>query len=192
MMSRKVIGLIAFTWFLATIFVANQLVETYGPVPVGFGLMAPAGVYVAGLAFTLRDIVQDTLDRFAVVLAILGGAAISALISTDLAVASGVAFLVSEALDFVVYTPIREGGGVVGRAPGGGIIYEGWRPHPYLAVLASNTVGLVVDSVLFLWLAFGSLEFFWGQVVGKGWVTLAALPLVWGYRRVLLPRFASA
>jgi hypothetical protein len=33
----------------------------------------------------------------------------------------------------------------------------------------------VVDSALFLWLAFGSLALFWGQFVGK---TLMALPVV--------------
>jgi uncharacterized PurR-regulated membrane protein YhhQ (DUF165 family) len=46
------------------------------------------------------------------------------------------------------------------------------------AVVLSNTVGAVVDSVLFLSLAFGSLEFLRGQVVGKMWMTAAALPVV--------------
>jgi hypothetical protein len=35
----------------------------------------------------------------------------------------------------------------------------------------SNTVGLLIDSWLFLTIAFGSLAFFWGQVVGKAWMT---------------------
>jgi hypothetical protein len=52
-----------------------------GPVPVGFGLMAPAGVYAAGVAFTLRDVVQRALGRHAAVLAILAGAGASYLIS---------------------------------------------------------------------------------------------------------------
>jgi queuosine precursor transporter len=51
---------------------------------------------------------------------------------------------------------------------------RGWT----LAVLASNAAGLVVDSVLFLALAFGSLEFLPGQIVGKAWMTLAAIGLL--------------
>ena len=46
------------------------------------------------------------------------------------------------------------------------------------AVVASSVVGLVVDSIVFLWLAFGSLEFLLGQVVGKGWMVLLSIPLV--------------
>ena len=34
---------------------------------MGFGLMAPAGVYFAGLAFTFRDLTQEKLGRRAVV-----------------------------------------------------------------------------------------------------------------------------
>ncbi len=52
-----------------------------------------------------------------------------------------------------------------------------------LAVLASSAVGLVVDSVVFLYLAFGSLEFLLGQVLGKGWMVLAALPFIAWLRR---------
>ena len=48
------------------------------------------------------------------------------------------AFLVSELADLAVYEPIRK---------------RGWLP----AVVASNIVGICVDSALFLWLAFGSL-----------------------------------
>ena len=44
-------------------------------------------------------------------------------------------------------------------------------------------VGLVVDSVLFLQLAFGSLDFLPGQVLGKTWMVLLSLPLVAWLRR---------
>ena len=53
-----------------------------------------------------------------------------------------------------------------------------------LAVVASSIVGLVVDSVVFLGLAFGSLEFLAGQVVGKLWAVLIAIPLMRLLRRV--------
>ena len=44
-------------------------------------------------------------------------------------------------------------------------------------------VGLVVDSLVFLWLAFGSLDFLLGQVIGKTWMVLLAIPLVAFLRR---------
>ena len=47
-----------------------------------------------------------------------------------------------------------------------------------MAVLASSVVGLVADSVLFLWLAFGSLTFLAGQVVGKAIMVLLTLPAI--------------
>lgn len=144
---RKV-GLLAAFLFVATVWFANWAIQKYGPVPVGFGLMAPAGVYFAGLAFTLRDVVHRTLGRWYVVGAILLGAALSYLIAPAFAVASAVAFLVSEFADFSVYEPLRR---------------RGWLP----AVAASNLVGIAVDSALFLWLAFGGLTFLKGQVVGK-------------------------
>jgi len=134
--------------YVGTIFAANWAISTFGLVPVGFGLLAPAGVYFAGLAFTFRDLTQDSLGRRWTYAAILIGAALSATLSGPLALASGVAFLVSETADLLVYTPLKE---------------RRW----LLAVGLSNVVGLVVDSALFLWLAFGSLEFLAGQIVGK-------------------------
>jgi len=44
-------------------------------------------------------------------------------------------------------------------------------------------VGLVVDSVIFLWLAFGSLDFLLGQIVGKAWMVLLSIPFVAYLRR---------
>ena len=52
-----------------------------------------------------------------------------------------------------------------------------------LAVVASGVAGLVVDSIVFLWLAFGSLDFLSGQVVGKAWMVLLSIPLVAWLRR---------
>lgn len=155
--------------FIATIFLANWAIETFHLVPVAPGLMAPAGVYFAGLAFTLRDLVQERLGRLWTVGAIVAGALVSGLVSTEFAIASGAAFLVSELLDFAVYTPLRR---------------RNWLG----AVLASNAVGLVADSVLFLWLAFGSLDYLAGQVVGKAWMTLLAVALLWRWRRRLAPQ----
>lgn len=156
--------MIWFIGYVLTIFAANWLITTYGLVPVGFGLMAPAGVYAAGLAFTFRDMTQETLGRWAALSAIFLGAALSAIVSPQFALASGAAFLLSELADMAMYTPLRDRGRWL------------W------AVAASNTVGLVLDSALFLALAFGSLDFLAGQVVGKGVMTAAAVGLLWVVR----------
>ena len=51
--------------FLGTIVAANYAVTEWPDAPVGFGLTAPAGVYFAGLAFILRDELQDVGGRVA-------------------------------------------------------------------------------------------------------------------------------
>ena len=73
--------------------------------------------------------------------------------------ASSMAFFLSELLDFAVYEPLRKRGLLV-------------------AMGASNVVGMLADSLLFLWLAFGSLAFLPGQLVGKAWMTAAALAVI--------------
>jgi uncharacterized PurR-regulated membrane protein YhhQ (DUF165 family) len=50
-------------------------------------------------------------------------------------------------------------------------------------VVASSLVGLVLDSMIFLWLAFGSLDFLLGQIVGKAWMVLLSIPFVAYLRR---------
>ncbi|MEE8636135.1 MAG: VUT family protein, partial [Acidiferrobacterales bacterium] len=104
------------------------------------------------------------LGRLWAVAAILAGAVLSAVVApAALVVASGTAFLLSEMADFAVYTPLQERRFV-------------------LAVFASSALGLVVDSIVFLHLAFGSLEFLGGQVVGKAWMVVLALPVIWWIR----------
>lgn len=153
----RYLPLLAYT---ATVPAANWAITTYGVVPVGFNMMAPAGVLFAGLAFTLRDLTQESLGRWWTLAAIGVGALLSLAVSAPfVAVASATAFLVSELADYAVYTPLRE---------------RGW----LRAVFASNCVGLVTDSALFLWLAFGDLTFLPGQVWAKLWMTLAAVAVL--------------
>lgn len=157
--------------FISTIFFANWLIGNVGyyckpvcVIPVWPGVLAPSGVLAIGLGFTLRDLVQRHLGARYTVLAIVVGAGLSALLSPALALASGVAFLLSEMLDLAIYSPLQ-------------------KRNLMGAVIASNMVGLVVDSVVFLTLAFGSLEFLPGQIIGKALMTLAALPVIWWMRR---------
>jgi hypothetical protein len=150
--------------YVLTILAANWLIETFGVVPIGFGLAAPAGVVAVGLSFTLRDLVQDRLGRAWTLAAIALGAGLSLLVAAPfVAAASAAAFAVSELADMVVYTPLRARGFA-------------------RAVVASNVVGSVVDSIAFLLLAFGSLEFLAGQVVGKWLMIVPVLAIGWAVR----------
>ncbi len=160
--------------FALTIPAANWLIGHAGTtcapnapclIPVGFGLMAPSGVLMVGLALVLRDLVQRRLGPAAALLAIAIGTVISAwLAPPSIVLASAVAFLLSELADFAVFTPLQRRGLVK-------------------AVAASSVIGLAVDSLVFLYLAFGSLAFLPGQIVGKGWMVLLALPFVHWLRR---------
>ena len=68
-------------------------------------------------------------------------------------------------MDYSIYAPLRR---------------RSWLP----AVVVSNIGGLTVDSLLFLWIAFGSLEFIEGQLLGKAYMTLVFVVPLWLYRRV--------
>jgi len=171
---RRGEGIVFLVLFALTIPAANWLIGHAGTVcppngpclvPVAPGLMAPSGVTMIWFALVLRDLVQRRLGVGVAVGAILVGAAISALLAPPaLVVASAVAFLLSEAADLAVYTPLA-------------------RRRLIAAVIASGLVGLVVDSIVFLWLAFGSLEFLAGQIVGKAWMVLISIPFVAWLRR---------
>lgn len=161
--------------FIETAYLANWMIGNIGncdngvcTIPVGFNLYAPSGVLAAGVAFTLRDLVQKEWGSKWAIMAVLIGAGLSALLSPLLALASGTAFLVSELLDMSVYTPLRERNFI-------------------LAVSLSNTVGAIVDSWVFLTLAVIPLDFLLGQVVGKLWITIAtaAILALWRNRAIL-------
>jgi queuosine precursor transporter len=169
------IGYAAFLLFLLSIPLANWMIGHVGTVcapngpcliPVAPGLMAPSGVLTVGFALVLRDLVQRFLGRGWGLAAVLLGTAVSALVADRaLVLASGVAFMLSELADFAVYTPLQRRGLV-------------------LAVLASAGAGLVVDSLVFLSLAFHSLDFLAGQIVGKAWAMLISIPAVHAVRRL--------
>ena len=171
---RKFEGLLFLVGFGLSIPAANWLIGNAGVtcvpdgpclIPVAPGLMAPSGVLMVGLALVLRDLVQRRLGFRWAVGAIFAGAALSAFLAPpSLVFASTAAFLLSELADLVVYTPLQ-------------------RRRLLLAVFASGVVGLFVDSVVFLGLAFGSLEYLPGQVLGKAWMVVAAMPAIALLRR---------
>jgi uncharacterized PurR-regulated membrane protein YhhQ (DUF165 family) len=171
---KNIEGGVFLVLFCATIPMANWMIGHVGTVclpngpcllPVAPHVMAPSGVLMIGAALVLRDLVQRRLGVEFGIGAIVVGALISAALApAALVIASAAAFLLSEFADFAVYTPLA-------------------RRRLVLAVLASSSVGLVVDSIVFLWLAFGSLDFLFGQIVGKLWMVLLATPFVAYLRR---------
>ncbi|MFD8560655.1 VUT family protein [Streptosporangium canum] len=152
-----IIRLLVVALYLVSIIAANALTARFGLVPVAPGLLATAGTYAAGATLLLRDLVDEYAGRRTLLAAIIVGAGLSALV-TDVrwALASGVAFALSELADFAVYTPLRR---------------RGWAR----AVLASNAVGAVLDTVMFLAIAGLSLGATPGQLLGKSWVTLGTV-----------------
>lgn len=168
-MSRaRATALLSAAAFLSCVVAANYVTTHHGLVPVGFGLTATAGTYLAGITFVLRDSVQDGLGRLASIGLVLAGAVVSYLIADPfIALASGVAFLAAEIADLAIYTPLRSRGYV-------------------RAAVASNIVGAVVDTLLFLWIAGFALTaaVFAGQIIGKLVVTAAVVALVLAVRGV--------
>jgi len=157
----------AFIAFLLTIPAANWLIGHVGTcipngpcvVPVWPGIAAPSGVLMIGLALVLRDRVHSTLGWKWTLGAVLAGAALSWFIAPALAMASAVAFLLSELADMAVYAPL-------------------YKKRLIAAVIASSLVGAIIDSAIFLWLAFGSLQFIEGQIIGKLWMVALAVLVI--------------
>lgn len=171
---------IVFALFLLTIPAANWMIGNIGLcvpngpclIPVGFGLMAPSGVLLIGLAIVLRDYIHTTLGIKWVYIAITTGAFVAFLVSPPyLVVASVAAFVLSELADTVVYAPL-------------------YRKRLVTAIVASGVMGAVVDSAVFLIIAFGSFQYIEGQVVGKLVMTVAAIPVVMLLRAYRKPAIA--
>ena len=164
------IGLISLVLFILTIPLGNWVVtnvglvcDPHGPclIPVWPGVWSPSAVMVAGLALVLRDAVQSILGNLWAVAAIAAGALLSYLLADPAVVlGSTAAFLFSELADFAVYTPMR-------------------RRFPSSAVVVS---GRLRDSMIFLSLAFGSLDYLFGQVLGKFWMSLLGGAVLWYIR----------
>jgi hypothetical protein len=152
--------------YLACIVGANAAIQHYGIIGVGFGLSAPAGVYFIGPALVFRDLVQWALGKYISLVTLAFGAVMSyAIADAHIATASAVAFAISELADFALFTWIA--------------------PRWSRAVSVGGIAGAVLDSAVFLQIAFGSLAFMPGQVLGKAYgVALASVLIATRRRRV--------
>lgn len=159
--SRRVTGvsLVVLTAYVGTIVTANWASTHWSALLVG-AIAVPAGTLWAGVTFSLRDLLHECLGGRGVLGAIAAGAGLSWLLaSPQIAVASVLAFTVSELVGSIVYGRLRAWS-VVG------------------AVLGSNLVGLGIDSVLFVPLAFGSFAFVPGQILGKTVATVLTVAVL--------------
>lgn len=145
-------GGMALAGYLFSVVAAN-IAAVHLPVLALAGLLVPAGTLFAGLSLTARDLLHDIVGTRGLA----AGAGLSALLaSPGVAVASVVAFTVSELVDALAYTWLHE-------------------RHCLIAVGVSNVAGLVTDSLLFVPLAFGSFAAVPGQVAGKTAATVLSL-----------------
>lgn len=145
---------------VASVVLANLMTAHLGMIGVGFGLIASAGTWAAGLSLVLRDALDRAGGLRWVLPTVAAGVVLSAwLASPALALASAAAFALGELADLAAFRALRR------RTLAG-------------AIAASNAVGAVVDTCVFLPLAgFGlTAAAVGGQVLVKaGWLTLAAL-----------------
>src|SRR5438876_6780053 len=161
------------TGYFGLVVLANWLASRY-VVSVGFGRMAPAGVFCIGGVLVLRDWLQQ-LRGLLWTMPLVYSAGLASWAIGDaagwtslekIAVASVVAFTISETVEAVVFTPLR-------------------KRRLTLGVGLSATVGNVLDSYIFLALAFGSQAFFFGQFIGKSEMIALGAVLTLGRRRLL-------
>lgn len=131
---RRLVACLATVVFLIAAVGCNVLTAEF-ELTTWLGLTVTAGTWAAGVVFIARDVVHDAAGRVAVVALVAVGAVLSAwLAGPQLALASAATFAVAELADLLVYVPLRR---------------RGW----LRAIVASQVVGAVVDTVLFLKLA---------------------------------------
>jgi uncharacterized PurR-regulated membrane protein YhhQ (DUF165 family) len=159
--------------YVGLVVLANWLASRY-IASVGFGYVAPAGVFAIGAVLVLRDWIQQ-LSGLKATMAMVYVAGLASWAIGDLAgwtslqkiaIASVVAFTISETVEALVFTPVRR-----------------WSLS--LGVALSGTVGTALDSFVFLAIAFGSQQFFVGQFIGKTWMILAGTLLTIMRRRIV-------
>lgn len=146
-MSRRVVWWATVALFLGSIVAANAATQHWGLVRLPpTDLLVTAGTFFAAATFVIRDAIHEQRGRWWAVALIIVGGLLTVLISPALALASAIAFLVSELVDLGVYQQIREY-----SIPA--------------AVLLSSLIAAPVDTVLFLRIAGFPLT--WQAVLGQ-------------------------
>ena len=151
--------MIATALYLGSILLANWLVIQFGIIHFG-PLTFPAGAIAIGLTFSARDIMQEKFGRWGCWfwMGVAGGMVY--LLDQKIAMASVTAFVIAESIDWAVYTYLPT---TVSKR-----------------MIISNLVGIPIDSVAFVVIAFG---FAWPVIIGQSVVKFASSLLVVVVRR---------
>ena len=149
--------------YLASILLGNLFVIWFGIVKY-WGLVFPAGVVFVGLTFSFRDFVQRNWGDRATWAWMLLALAITTVLNWEVALASGTAFLVSEAVDWFCFKTLKV---------------------PFSKrIWVSNLFSTPLDSLIFVTIAFGfNWPAIWGQAVVKYASGLLVLPFLMASRR---------
>lgn len=194
------LGCTLMTTLLIGLYVACEIISniTAGkPVAIG-GIVVPAAVFLYTLTFTLIDLINERLGK-------IGARHV-------VATAFAANLLLAGYVQFAIWLPAapfyRDGGafaGVLGGTPRivfaslvaflvsalvDTEVFAWWRAHvagpKWVRVLTSNAISTLVDSALFISIAFAGVLPVWpliqGQYVVKMGVTLISLPLIYATR----------
>ena len=147
--------------YVALIVVVNWLFTVIDPVVLPGGNIWPPVSLVVGLVFVVRDFAQREIGHWVILAMLIGGGISYFMAGQQVATASVAAFLVSEFLDWAVYSftkrPLSE------------------------RILYSSLLGTPIDSTVFLYMAgFGSPVAVAIQTVSK---LLGAVVVWWIIRR---------
>jgi len=133
--------------YLGSIVLANILVHTFGIVTF-LGITFPVGAVLIGVTFSFRDLLQQKQGKWGCWKWMITAMGITFVFSRNIAIASTAAFIVSEIIDWFIFT------------------YSN-RPFKQRIVL-SNLFGTPIDSIIFVVFAFGwNWQAIWGQTVVK-------------------------
>jgi uncharacterized PurR-regulated membrane protein YhhQ (DUF165 family) len=160
--------------FVGLVILANWLASKYVVTVPLTSYKAPAGVFCIGAVLVLRDWMQQLAGLRWTMPLVYASGLLSWLVGDvagwtsleKIAVASVVAFTISETIEALVFTPLRNRSLTLG-------------------VALSATVGNAVDSYVFLTLAFSSTAFFWGQFWGKNEAIAIGVLLTLARRRLV-------
>lgn len=162
-LAASFVGLVILANWLASRFTVHVPLTPYS---------APAGVFAIGAVLVLRDWLQQLRGLWWTMPLVYAAGLISWGVGDlagwtslqKIAVASVIAFSISETVEAVVFTPLRN-------------------RNLTLGVALSATVGNALDSYIFLTIAFGSLAFYWGNFTGKLEMIAVGTALTFARRR---------
>ena len=147
--------------YLLSILIGNILVIKLGIVH-WYYLQFPAGTIFVGLTFSFRDLAQQYWGDYKIWTFMLMATTITFLLNKQVATASVMSFILSETVDWSVFTKFKNKTIL-------------WR------IIVSNTISTPIDSTLFIVTAFGS--FIWpaifGQAIIKYLSSLFVVPILW-------------